>query len=269
MKKLIVCVVAVISCLLVGCKDDKKPKDPDVNVVSLTVCDQFYLDTFYVNDVVDLMEYTVEVKYSSDETETVKLSDVSVRFLDTRTAGEQTLNLLYKEKSLSVTYVVNVVHEVSATYKGDTLTFHKGVKADLTKIEIVVLYNNGREEKVKVSNTKHSQIDYSLSDTIRFMEVTYGAVEVSIPYKVTCKEIEENVEYNFNNSLNIYDSRAAKIKFDNGFFYLYTDDKENPILLLPQNCFKESFNRYATFDNVGGAPKKVYFYLVGDTIYCE
>jgi len=266
MRKILCLLLAIFCCSFVGCNDSKQGKKAD-SVISLNVCEEFYTKDIYAGDVVDLSEYLVNVEYKSGKTETVALSNMSIRYLDTRTVGENVLNITYKNKSEVVRYSVNALYVVDLIYKGNELTFYRGEKPNLEDLKITVLMNNGDEVSVDASGYISSEIDYSLTESNKSLEVSYGGEKELIPYRVTCMQIVEGTNYQFNDTLNIYMDNSKYVKLIEDYFYVYDENSEFLYSLKAKN---ESYNRYSVKASInGGFPKDIYVYLIGDTIYFE
>lgn len=268
MKKfLFASLILVISCFFVGCKDSKEPSVD--NIESIVVCSEFNNETFYINDVVELKGYTVLVTYESGITETLKLSSFGLSILDTTSAGEKTLNFSYKEKDFTINYTVLNILPISAMYKGNAIEFYRGETFDLSSIKVSILFNNGDERNLSLTEFTLTEIDYSLSSETKTFTASYEGVSVTISYTVTNRPIIEGVDYNFNDSLNLFDDSGVKIRFIEDMFILHDNDSENREVILSQQANKDVFNKYWTIAIYNNAPTKIYFYLVKDTIYCE
>lgn len=261
--------ILILSCCLVGCKKSKDLKDPLTdNIKTIVVCEKFYEETFYINDLVELSNYTVLVTYESGTTETLKLSSFGVSVLDTSSVGTKNLNFIYKEKSFIVTYEVLDIVPINAMYKGDALEIYRDENCDFLNVYISVLFNNGEERNISLAEFTIPSINQELSSETKTFTATFKEVSVNIPYTVTNRPIEENVDYDFDDTLNIFSETSIKIRFV-GDKYIVHSGIDVPEEKPNQTATKCDFNRYWTLNVKDNKLYKIAFYLVDATIYCE
>ena len=266
MKKFVVILMCFAVCLLVGCNKDK---DPTIdNILKIEVCSEFNQEEFYLNSIVNLSDYYVTVTYESGLTETINLTNFNLGFLDTREAGYHEINLTYKDEVFVIAYTVLEILPIDAMFKGEVLEFYSGETYDFSNIIVSVLFNDGHEENVSLIEFVIDNIDYSLTEEIKYFSASYKGVDVSIPYTVTNSPIVLGVDYNFDDSLNAFSSKATKIRFLENWLIVHNNTQEKVEIVLEGTASKASFNGYTTIFVVNG-PKDVYLYLIGDTIYCK
>jgi len=265
MKKLVI-VILCFCCLFVSCGKD--PGDTVDDVVSLVVCDEFYSQTIYVGDNINLDDFTIKVTYESGRTENIKFSNAGIYALDTSVVGSKSLKLKYLEKEETITYIVNDIYAVNATYKGNTLVFRKGETPNFDNYEFTVLYINGHENIIKFSQAQLGNIDYSLTDIERTFSLTYEGVTFNVPYVVTCSEIELYKDYDFDDTLNTFINQDnLKINFSETKLIIFKET-DNGIVKINEGTISESsYNRLITMFIIENKPTTVYLYLVGEIIY--
>ena len=194
MRKFITFVILVFSCFVVGCN---KPDEPFVDSIeNIVVCSEFYEEVFYVGDNIELNDYSATATYKSGKTEVFNLSSLGLYVLNTTSVGNKTLTLTYKEKEFTINYSVLDIEPINATYKGNALVVYRGENCNFENNVVNVLFNNGHEAEVDLSKFMIGEINYSPSADIKTFTATYGNVSVNIPYVVTNRPIEDNVDYN-------------------------------------------------------------------------
>ena len=267
MRKLLVFTFCILSCLLVGCNKTKNP--PDDQVKTIEVCSEFKNLNIYQTDIVNLNDYFITVTYDSGKTESVNLSQFGSNILNTSKLGENELGCVYKNKAFIIKYVVLEVLPISAMFKDSALIFYRGENYNFSNKVVSVLFNNGEERNVSLNEFSIENINYELSNDVKYVVASYNGVSVNIPYKVTNRPIIENVDYNFNDTLNIYNDMIVKIRFFNDKVIMFNDDSENREVLLNQDVNICDFNRVWTIAVINNKLEKVCFYLIDDTVYCE
>jgi len=266
MRKLLVFVLCFFSCVLVGCNKGKEP--PKDEALTAEVCSEFKTQTFFLNDEVLLCDFTILITFESGRTETINMASFGVDKLNTSTIGEKTFNFTYEEKDFSVNYVVNDIVPSNAMYKGDALVLYRGENYNFNNAFVSVLYNNGDERNISLTDFTLGNIDYSLTEEERVISATYNGVQVNIPYVVTNRPIQDNVDYNLCDNLNIFSEYSKLIRFVNGKYIVHSGTEvleEKP----GQDANIYSFNRFWSINNVEGNLAKIAFYLVENTIHCE
>lgn len=266
MKKILIFVVCLVSCLFVGC--DKEDLSVIDEVKSIEACSEFYDDTFFVGDIINLEKYTVLVTYDSGTTETMKMSSFGLVALDTTMAGERQLELNYKQKIFTISYVVSEIMPIAAMYKGDAIEFYRGEDYSFSNIYISVLFNNGVERNISLVEFELGCIDYSLTLQEKYLTAVYQNIQVYIPYTVNNRPIVMGVDYHLNDNLNIFNDKNTKIRFTNEGYIVHSGTEV--VETKPsQQATKCDYNRYWSVNVVEGQVANVAFYLVGDTIFCE
>ena len=250
-------------CLtFVGCN---KGKEPPVDLVkSVVVSSNFYNQEIYVEDYIELKDFSVLVTYESGEKETLSLSSFGVEILNTSIIGKQALNLKYKNKEFSVNYEVLEIVPMNAMYKGKLIELYRNEDVDFSNNFISVVYNNGEEHNICFDDCVISEIDYSLTNEDRFFTVTFNGVSAEVPYAVTNRPIELNKDYIFDDTLGIFEEHAEKIRFTESGYIVHND-----VYSTGQGIEEGSFNRFVTKNIYNNKLVDICFYLVNDTVYCE
>lgn len=267
MRKLAFVLMAFCCFMLVGCDN---AKSNDNSVVALTVCDEFKESIVYVGEDINFDNYTLTVEFSSGETDTISLSEATITGLDTNVVGKQLIQVEYKDKAIIIEFTVYDIVPIAGTYKGESLTLYCKEQPNFEDVFITILYTNGEERTVPLTETEIGNIDYTLDGNEKTLEVKYESVSVKIPYKVTYREIEPSNVYNY---VDLVDESLSGYKIT-----FYEDVAEVFEIVNGERKVKEKF----TYQNIDNNCKlrtfrlvskvglvDVIYYLAGDTVYCD
>lgn len=260
MKKFCTILMVLLVGFMAACS-----KESEVYVVSVEIEDSFKEETIYVGDSVDFSEFDYIVTYNNGATEVIDYSVVRITGFSTQTSGQFEMTISYKGKNYKDTYTITQPTVLSCTYKGGVITLYKGEQQSDTNAEFIALYTNGDEVNYNLSLAEVVDTDLTLTDAAQNVLFSFGTKTFVVPCKVTYRPIEENVQYEFVDSLELYNYQNMKIIFSGQTATLVSEDRQTTYDTF--QLTESSFNRYTTVRIIDGDFVTVWLYLIGNNIY--
>lgn len=262
MKKIFIFILLLFPLLFAACgKNEDK-------VVSIAISDNFYEETFYQGDDIDEASYIITITYESGKIDECLLSECYSKQISTSTAGINKIFINIDGFTKEISYTVEEVVVLNATYNGESLTFYKGETPNFGTNTFSVLYSNGNEEIKNLSLATYQGIDYTLDGGVKDLIFVFGGVNFTVKYSVTHRPLSEDVYYNINDKAGLY-SFGYQIKFSGGKFYVYDMSGVAPVQKDSFQAESVGYNKYRIRKSVGGKLTYVYYYLVNNTIQVE
>ena len=152
------------------------------------------------------------------------------------------------------------------SYVGNCLEIYKGESLSLKDIQIAVLFNNGKDSVVTLEDVSYTKVDYSELGIEKNITITYEGKQTLVPYKVVCREIVDNEDYNLIDNIGLYGEFFTVSKEANNWVVYDSLGEEKDNLTLVDKGNNEFVVRNKFYN---GDVYNILVYRVDNTIVIE
>jgi len=244
MKRVVAFIFVFLAIFSFGCT-----KEPSVKVVAISFSAEFLQTKIYLNDEVDVSETYVVVRYSNNKIETISLDKLGINSVDTSKSGKCSLRILYKEFLADLEYYIYEPVVINANFS-QNIVVYIGEPISVESYSMSVLYDNGDIENVSFDKCTISDVDYTLTENSKILNVTYKGYTKQVSYSVTYRKIVSNEAYVLEDRTGYISSGYVAV-VNNGMLNIYESSDLNNIY-LSKGITEGGHNSYTMSWSSGG-----------------